>query len=192
MDNNWIPLQKIPADESVCRVNDQSFWRKLLDEFKLSLRIVDPVEATVNILPQSEGVLFRGNIRGRIAMPCDRCSGDSMISLHASFDSFESFPSEALSVKTVSAQLPREMEAEERDDAVIRMAANGRGIEINPAALAWEEFSLALPIRPLCSQHCKGLCPSCGCNKNTETCSCDANGNDPRLSVLQGLIIQRK
>ena len=34
--------------------------------------------------------------------------------------------------------------------------------EIDLAELMREQFYLALPMKPLCSQDCKGLCPQCG------------------------------
>lgn len=38
--------------------------------------------------------------------------------------------------------------------------------------LAQDDILLELPIRLLCSEDCKGLCPMCGCNLNKEQCSC--------------------
>lgn len=38
-----------------------------------------------------------------------------------------------------------------------------------------EQFFLTLPFKPLCEENCKGLCPSCGINKNKETCQCAPN-----------------
>ena len=192
MDKHWMPLQGVPAGGSTFRIDDQVFWQGLLDEFGLSMRILDPLDASITVLPQTEGVLFRGRIRGRISMPCDRCSNDSVVSLDHSFDSFESFPRESLPVAAASAPDSSEEVPEETDEAVIRLAAHGKGVEVNPAALAWEEFSLALPVKPLCAKDCKGLCPSCGGNRNTETCSCDTGGKDPRMAVLRGLTIQKK
>ncbi len=44
------------------------------------------------------------------------------------------------------------------------------------------------PAKPLCTEDCKGLCPVCGCDLNTESCSCDIRTTDPRLAVLKKLI----
>ncbi|MDR2573479.1 MAG: DUF177 domain-containing protein [Desulfovibrio sp.] len=192
MSTHWVPLQSIPAGGSAYRIADQVFWQGLVDEFALRLRIADPIEAYVRVFPREEGVLFRGNIRGRVSLPCDRCSGDSMVSLNASFDNFEPFPCERPPVKATGMRPSQENAPEETDASVIRLAAHGKGIEINPSALAWEEFSLALPLKPLCSRDCKGLCPFCGCDRNTDDCSCGAGRADPRLSVLQGLVIHKK
>lgn len=35
-----------------------------------------------------------------------------------------------------------------------------------------EELLLEYPIKALCSDTCKGICPVCGVNLNTETCTC--------------------
>src|SRR6185503_8978804 len=50
-----------------------------------------------------------------------------------------------------------------------------------------EQFYLALPMKPLCRENCAGLCPQCGMNRNTGTCSCATEIVDPRLAPLRGL-----
>lgn len=193
MDKNWLPLQSIPPGGSALRVDDQSLWQGLIKEFDLDIRIIDPVEAVVSVFPQAQGVLFRGRLKGRVAMPCDRCSGLSQVSLDQSFDSFEPFPREAMAPAAHGAEASDGEESfDDADEAVIRLAAHGKGLEINPAALAWEEFSLALPLKPLCGPDCKGLCPVCGLDKNTESCSCGKGEGDPRLAALRGITIEKK
>ncbi len=51
-----------------------------------------------------------------------------------------------------------------------------------------EQFYLAMPMRPLCSDDCKGLCPHCGTNLNVATCACDVRWQDSRLAGLQSLL----
>jgi uncharacterized protein len=55
-----------------------------------------------------------------------------------------------------------------------------------------EQFYLALPMKPLCRADCKGLCPQCGTNLNTDTCQCQVRWEDPRLAGLKALIPDRK
>ena len=50
-----------------------------------------------------------------------------------------------------------------------------------------EQVLLSLPSRTLCKADCKGLCPRCGQNLNTATCSCDQAPADPRWNALAGL-----
>jgi uncharacterized protein len=41
-----------------------------------------------------------------------------------------------------------------------------------------------MPMKPLCRPDCKGLCPECGTDRNTRTCSCTQRRLDPRWSAL--------
>lgn len=50
-----------------------------------------------------------------------------------------------------------------------------------------EQVLLSLPARTLCRQNCKGLCPRCGRNLNSEDCTCDAAPVDPRWAALLDL-----
>ena len=50
-----------------------------------------------------------------------------------------------------------------------------------------EQVLLSLPSRSLCKADCKGLCPRCGQNLNTASCSCDQAPADPRWNALAGL-----
>jgi uncharacterized protein len=50
-----------------------------------------------------------------------------------------------------------------------------------------EQVLLALPLRAVCREDCKGLCPHCGKNLNLEQCNCAEPLEDPRWSVLKDL-----
>jgi len=50
-----------------------------------------------------------------------------------------------------------------------------------------EQVLLSLPVRTLCKPDCKGLCPRCGQNRNSQECSCDVGPSDPRWEALAGL-----
>jgi len=54
--------------------------------------------------------------------------------------------------------------------------------------LMHEQFQLALPMKPLCYESCRGLCGVCGCNRNTTKCQCVEQWQDPRLAVLKTLL----
>jgi uncharacterized protein len=53
--------------------------------------------------------------------------------------------------------------------------------------LANEQIQLAIPMKPLCTEGCLGLCPQCGANQNGEGCSCAETAVDPRFAVLAGI-----
>ena len=41
-----------------------------------------------------------------------------------------------------------------------------------------------MPFRFLCKEDCKGLCPVCGADRNTQPCSCSEKERDPRWDAL--------
>jgi DUF177 domain-containing protein len=50
-----------------------------------------------------------------------------------------------------------------------------------------EQVLLALPLKAICREDCRGLCPHCGKNLNLEPCSCSEPVDDPRWSPLKDL-----
>lgn len=53
---------------------------------------------------------------------------------------------------------------------------------------AWEALVLELPMKPVCRERCRGLCPVCGADRNQTTCGCEAEKADPRLLSLRKLL----
>src|SRR6266446_2369285 len=49
------------------------------------------------------------------------------------------------------------------------------------------ETTLVLPMKPLCREDCRGLCPACGGNRNLVACACAGRAPDPRLTALRDL-----
>ena len=62
---------------------------------------------------------------------------------------------------------------------------------IDLAQVVREQCYLAIPMKPLCTPDCQGLCSTCGINLNTERCQCAPTWTDPRLAVLQTLASAR-
>jgi uncharacterized protein len=58
--------------------------------------------------------------------------------------------------------------------------------ELDLEPLARDAVLLELPLAPLCTPDCQGLCPQCGINRNEETCTCE-QPVDPRWSALDAL-----
>lgn len=63
---------------------------------------------------------------------------------------------------------------------------------IDLGELVREQFYLAVPMKPLCREDCRGLCPQCGTNLNRDTCMCTGRWSDPRLAGLRSLLDRRK
>ena len=67
------------------------------------------------------------------------------------------------------------------DDASVLVAPEGKiGLE----DLATEQVYLNLPLKPICTAACKGLCATCGTNRNLSACGCAPEVVDPRLAPL--------
>ena len=47
-----------------------------------------------------------------------------------------------------------------------------------------EQILLAVPVKAVCRENCKGFCPQCGKNLNSEQCSCAGETSDLRWSAL--------
>jgi len=58
---------------------------------------------------------------------------------------------------------------------------------IDLAPLAREAILLDLPLAPVCSPDCQGLCPTCGADLNHRGCDCAPVSGDPRWAVLDVL-----
>ena len=77
-------------------------------------------------------------------------------------------------------------EIEVEDDDVSLTFYRDEQIDLNE--LLREQFYLALPMKPLCFDGCKGICPQCGTNRNTAPCDCNPQWEDPRMAGLKTLL----
>ena len=177
-----ISLNALPSMGETFTVDDQSVWLVPIAECGMDCRIVEPLVGEVTLLPQDEGCLVRGTVTGKVLLPCDRCAEDASIDIRGKFESFEPYPSE-------TDEEDEEDFDSDADEFIIHLVDGSP--EIDLAALCWEEFVLALPVRPLCAPDCKGLCPQCGANLNEGSCSCTRDEGDPRLAVLRGLTLTK-
>ena len=168
----WIPIGDIPADGRGFTFTDQAVWREAWKEFSLFVTAGKDFKAEATILPQPEdGALVRGTLKGSVNVACDRCAKPYELDIDVSFDSFEKLP-----------------DGEFDEEPRVRKE-NGE-LQLDIGAILWEEFALALPVKPLCSDECKGVCPGCGKDLNSQKCECDQEEGDERLAVFRNLKIK--
>jgi len=175
MSRVMLNISDIPAEGREFTFEDTGVWTAAWKEFGLPYAMREPLRAELVIVPEKNGFLIRGKIDGTVAVPCSRCAEDALVRLAARFDTFETKPGP---------------EADPLDGS--HLTAHGKTLELDVGGLLWEHFELAMPVKPLCSPDCAGLCPACGANQNVEACDCKPGGNDPRLAVLSNLKIERK
>lgn len=99
--------------------------------------------------------------------PCDRCLAETEKTMNCEF------------VHTLALSA----ENEKSDDIIIVT-----GYTLDLFSLVRDDILLELPIKHLCSENCRGLCPQCGQNLNEGNCSCKKEAVDPRMAVLDELL----
>ncbi len=150
------------------------------ESVEATLSASDPVWEADDVLPLGTGVnvhgrlsgaghgrfFFSGSFDGTAASTCRRCLTDVQLRV-----------SEVLQLLFAVAGLD---EAEEDD--VVPIPPGSRELDLRPAVR--EEWLLAVPAFALCRDDCKGLCPTCGADRNTGACSC-APDTDVRWAGLR-------
>ena len=53
--------------------------------------------------------------------------------------------------------------------------------------IAEERIQMAVPMKPLCREDCRGICPQCGQDLNVTACGCVVENDDPRWEALRVL-----
>jgi uncharacterized protein len=55
-----------------------------------------------------------------------------------------------------------------------------------------EQIYLSVPMKVLCRQDCRGLCPTCGADLNEVECGCPKEVIDPRWASLKAIIDEKQ
>jgi len=117
-------------------------------------------------------VFVHGRLRSRVPQVCSRCLEPYDATVDANVDT-----------RLVPAPVEREERELGRDDLETDVYGHD---QIDLDALVETETTLGLSMKPLCSEGCRGLCPTCGANRNAAPCGCGP-APDPRWSPLKGL-----
>ena len=138
-------------------------------------RVEAPVHLAFDIFKDGSQFHLVGHVASALTLACGRCLDDIVLPVDLPFDLLY-LPHQANT---------GEAEAEvEEDDLTTAFYGND---EIDLGQLVLEQFFLAVPMKPLCRESCRGLCPECGTNLNTATCSCVHEWTDSRLDGLRAL-----
>lgn len=129
-----------------------------LPDFDLSHRHVElpePLHLDVEVTNTGDNFLVMGRLTADTVVECDRCLERFVLPLDIEFY--------------------QEVEKDALDNENI----------IDLTDSIYEHLTLEQPIRALCKEECRGLCPKCGQNLNEQDCGCDRQVIDPRLVKLQ-------
>ena len=138
-------------------------------------RIVTPSDLAFEIHKDKDRFRLVGTVAAELELSCSRCLEPFRLPIAAPFDVRYLPASEA------PADVDREVDDEDLETSYYR------NHEIDLNELLREQFYLALPMKPLCGEDCRGLCAQCGTNLNAGSCDCAPVWDDPRLAALKGL-----
>lgn len=140
-----------------------------------------PVLIDITAAREFDHVRVSGRVSTRIEMVCSRC----LATYETPLDSlFTIYFRKATSHDTAEEE---ETELEEQD----LISATYSGDEIDLTHEIEEQVAMEIPLKPLCNEECKGLCPVCGTDLNQGTCSCPRAQASLKFSALKDFKVSR-
>lgn len=123
-------------------------------------------DATLDLSAMSSGLALRLRFEATLHGPCSRCLEPAVV--HVEVDA-------------------REVHDPDSGDDELVCDFVVEHDDLDLAAWASDAVGIQFPVRVLCSDDCKGLCPQCGANWNHERCECVQPVGDPRWAKLAEL-----
>ncbi len=140
------------------------------------VKALSPVKAFLSLKKVGTTVYLSGNMETEIGLACSRCGKPFEVHAEAGLK-LDMVPLESM---------PREEERElHADDLDVEFYKNGI---INLKDFLREQILLQVPMKPLCSEDCRGLCQYCGQDLNIAPCACVPPSGHPGLSGLKDLL----
>ena len=173
-----IPIQGLSVDLRL----DETWLKERTAETPLGFDTEGPLQMFGELSKISQGIIFRGKVKGRIKLSCGRCLEgfikDIEERVEAEWRLIPQISGTARSAKDLS-QTIEDLESGE---------IQGGGLNLAERIL--EEVILSIPIQPLCRITCQGLCPTCGANRNVSPCNCRLDGPPHPFADLMDVKIE--
>jgi len=134
--------------------------------------ILRQVDVSCLITRTSGTVFIKGSFSALIDIDCSRCLERASLPIGGDF-TYTLIPAKAETREDLELT-PEELEI-----------SYYQGDFINLAPIICEQIILQVPMKVLCSEECKGLCPHCGINLNASSCNCHLNFVNDRMAVLK-------
>jgi len=129
-------------------------------------------DLSLTVEKDGETVFVRGDLSARVPLVCGRCLEPYTVTLTPSVDA-RFVPAPAMRGEE------HELGAEDLETDVYQHG------ELDLTALLETETALALPMKPLCREDCRGLCPVCAGIRNTTACACQTPAPDSCWAALK-------
>jgi uncharacterized protein len=133
------------------------------------------IAVRVHLERHGHDILLRGHLEGTLNLNCSRCLVSFGYPVAADFD--------LLLAPAPDRAAPADEELTKAD--LDRDFYTGE--TVNLESILREQVLLTLPLKPLCAEACKGLCPRCGADLNQETCQCPAEESTSPLAILKNI-----
>jgi len=138
-----------------------------------AFRVAAPVSLAFDIFKDKQQFRLVGRVQTTLELPCSRCLEPFTLPVDQTFD----LRYQPHAHNTGEGE--REIEEDDLTTAFYEHDA------IDLGHLMREQMYLALPMKPLCRDDCRGLCAVCGTNLNRGTCLCSTRWEDPRFAALK-------
>ncbi len=130
------------------------------------LEFESPIEFELTVSKFGSDIRVEGPVKCTLRLVCDRCLESFLLPVSGRVG-IELAP---------KSEEPKPAEMELTGDEVNLNYYEGDELDLDP--YIFEEVMLAIPIKALCNETCKGICPVCGKNRNKEECTCvDTKGS---------------
>ena len=134
-----------------------------------------PFDVDLRLESSPDGIRVTGDISGIFQLECTRCTEPVDFPLFAQVDEFFCRPT--LPLLTPDGREEAEVPREES------YRLEGEEMDLN--SMVNDQVLLSLPIKRLCREDCRGICPLCGLDLNLGGCDCRDEQVDPRLEKLK-------
>jgi uncharacterized protein len=136
-----------------------------------------PIKISVRVVRIAGRVEVEGDVQTIVRLPCGRCLKSFATSLNSHFAL--TYTPRIEEVEIISEQ----DEVELLPEQINRIYFQGEQINLQDAVQ--EQIIMAFPIRALCGETCRGLCPQCGANLNDKDCGCSRRLSDSKFAALK-------
>ena len=158
---------------------DQESFRYMGNDYPVS----DKSDVSLTLTNIGTGcVLVEGKLELTLTIPCDRCLQSVNVPLSVAFTH-----------QVLSPDIEDAASKEISNDASFDDEQNFvSGYELDTDALINNEILINMPVKVLCREDCKGICPVCGHNLNEGECGCDRFVPDPRMAAIKDIFNANK
>ena len=146
-------------------------FREPVTEVDLGKEFCGEVEVDVMLEKSGKQLYVDADVRAQGMFPCDRCTSPFSLALRAPFQMYYVWD-------------PRDVELQ--DPSQVQVIPPGLPA-IDLAEDVRQTVLLAVPLKLLCKDECRGLCPRCGADLNKESCRCSPETLDARWAPLREL-----